>query len=104
MEDLRGLHYTLCIVSVPLSGPSTVLDDNQYVIFNTSRSESMLRKKINSICYHTVHESVAMGEMLTTYMTTKLNLTNLLTKVLFGRQINYLVGRILDDIYDDFLK
>ncbi len=35
------------------------------VIYNTQRPESVLKKKSNSICYHTVWESVTMGESIT---------------------------------------
>ena len=42
-----------------------------------------------------------MREMLTTHVPTRFNLIKLLPKVLFGHQRKYLVGEILDDIYDD---
>ena len=87
-------------MGVPVPGPSFVLGDNQYVIFNTSRPESALKKKSNSICYHAVRESVAMGKMFTGHVPSKLNLANLLTKVLFGSLHRTLVGRIVKDIYD----
>ncbi len=38
------------------------------VINNTSKPESVLKKKNNAVCYHTVHESVAMGKSLITYL------------------------------------
>ena len=44
----------------------------------------MLKKKSNLICYHAVRESVAMGEMLTGHVPSKLSLADLLTQVLFG--------------------
>ena len=100
MEDLRGLRYKLRMMGVPVPGPSFVLGDNQSVIFNTSRPESTLKKKSNSICYHAVRESVAMGEMLTGHVPSKLNLADLLTKVLFGSLRRTLVGRIVEDIFD----
>ena len=89
-------------MGVPVPGPSFVLSNNQAGIFNTSRHESTLKKKSNSICYHVVRESVAMGEMLTGHVPSKLNLANLLTKVLFGSLRKTLVGRILEDIYNTF--
>jgi hypothetical protein len=33
-------------------------------VHNTQRPESILKKKSNSICYHAVHESAAMGESI----------------------------------------
>ena len=64
MEDLRGLCYKLRMMGVPVPGPYFVLGDNQSVIFNTSRPESTLKKKRNSICYHAVRESAAMDKIL----------------------------------------
>ena len=60
----RGLMYKLRIMGIPISGPSYIFEDNISVVHNTSRSESVLKKKSNSICYYAVHESVAIGESL----------------------------------------
>ena len=90
------------MIGVLVPGPSFVLGDNQSVISNTSQPESTLKNKSNSICYHAVRESVAMGEMLTGHVPSKLNLADLLTKVLFGSLHRTLVGRIVEDIYDTF--
>ncbi len=35
-----------------------------YKVTNSSKPESQQKKKCNSICYHAVRESVAMGETL----------------------------------------
>ena len=45
-------------------------------------------------------ESVAISKMLTGHVPSKLNLADLLTKVLFGSLRRTLVGRIVEDIYD----
>ena len=65
-----------------------------------SQPVSTLRKKSNSICYHAVRESVAIGELLMGNVPSKLNLADLLTKVLFGSLCRSLVGRIVNDIYN----
>ena len=54
VETLRGLRYKLCMMGVPISGPSHVFGDNMSVIYNTQKLESTLKKKSNQICYHTV--------------------------------------------------
>ena len=100
METLRGLRYKLRMMGVPIPGPSFVMGDNQSVIFNTFRPESVLRKKSNSICYHAIRESVAMGKILTAHVRSEDNLADLLTKVLFGLQRRLKVVGILDEIYD----
>ena len=70
------------------------------VIYNTSRPESTLKKKSNSICYHAVREAVAMKEAVTSNIRTHLNLADLLTKVLYGEARKRLVRNLLYDIYD----
>ena len=100
MEKLRGLRYKLRMMGVPLTGPSYIYGDNMSVIHNTQRPESTLKKKSNSICYHAVRESVAMGESLTGHIRTEHNLADLLTKVTFGSKRRRLVQGILHDIFD----
>ena len=101
METLRGLRYKLRMMGVQLSGPSFVYGDNMSVIHNTQRPESMLRKKSNSICYHAIRESVAMGEMLTGHVSTHHNPADIATKVLGGGQKrDYLVGLVIHDLTD----
>jgi hypothetical protein len=100
MERLRGLRYKLRMMGVPVTGPSYIYGDNMSVIHNTQRPESTLKKKSNSICYHAVRESVAMGESLTGHIPTERNLADLLTKVTFGSKRVRLVSGILHDIFD----
>jgi hypothetical protein len=101
MESLRGLRYKLRMMGVGISGPSYIYGDNMSVIHNTQRPESMLKKKSNSICYHAVRESVAMGESLTAHIGTNENVGDLATKVLYGQKRRYMVSQLLYDIYDD---
>ncbi len=59
---------------------------------------------MNSICYHAVQKSVAMGESLITHIKSEDNLSDLMTKVTHGAKHRRLVGNILYDIYDDHPK
>ena len=61
------------MMGVEIDGPTYIYGDNQSVINNTSKSESVLKKKLNSICYHFVKEAVAMKECLTTHIPTERN-------------------------------
>jgi len=70
------------------------------VIYNTSRSESTLKKKSNSICSHAVREAVASDELLTTHCKTGDNHSDMMTKVLYGQKKRDNVSCILYDIYD----
>ena len=49
VEALRGIRYNLRMMGAPLTGPTYVYGDNMSVIYNTSRPESTLKKKINYI-------------------------------------------------------
>jgi ribosomal protein L31E len=101
VEVLRGLRYKLRMMGVPISGPSFIYGDNMSVIHNTQRPESTLKKKSNQICYHAVRESIAMGESLTSHISSQENPADLATKLIPGGQKrNYLVSKILYDIYD----
>ena len=71
------------------------------VVHNISRPESVLRKKSNLVCYHTVHKSVAMGEHLVGHIPSKESVADLMTKVLYGQKRRYLVSSILYDINND---
>ena len=101
MEALRGIRYKLRMMGVPISGPSYIYGDNMSVIHNTQSPDSMLKKKSNSICYHAVRESVAMGESLTGHVSTHENVSDLCTKIMAGgMKREYLVSKVLHDIYD----
>ena len=101
METLRGLRYKLRMMGVPLSGPSFIYGDNMSVIHNTQRPESTLKKKSNSICYHAVRESVAMGESLTGHVRSENNPADIATKVMpGGRKRDHCVGLSMSDIAD----
>ena len=101
VEALQGIRYKLRMMGVPIAGPTYVYGDNMSVIHSTQRLESTLKKKNLSICYHAVHEAVAMGEILTSHVWTENNFSDFMTKVTYGQQRHHLVGSVLFDIYDD---
>jgi hypothetical protein len=76
-----------------------VYGDNMSVVTNVSRPEPTLRKKSNSICYHPVHEAIAMGEALVAHIPTKKNLADLFSKVLHGQMHRSLVDQMLWDVF-----
>ena len=97
IKKLRGLRYKIRMMGILLTGPLYIYGNNMSVITDT---KSTLKKKNNSICYHTVKDSVAMGESLTAHIKTKVNLADLLTKVMYGAKHCKLVGGIFHDIFD----
>jgi len=104
-EKLWGLRYKCRMMGIPLFGPSYVYGDNKSAITtNSTRPELTLNKKCNSICYHAIRESVAMGESLLTHVGTRDNLTDLLTKPTFGAKRRKLVSGLLYDIFDNRVR
>ena len=102
MEANRGLRYKLRMMGVPIDGPTYVFCDNQSVVANTSKAESVLKKKSNSIAYHAVREAVAMKEILISYISTDKNVADIMTKVLpSGQRRTDLVQMLLWDITHD---
>ena len=99
MEANRGLRYKLRMMGVPIDGPTYIFCDNQSVVSNTSKAESVLKKKSNSIAYHAVREAVAMKEILICYISTDKNVADIMTKVLpSGQRRTDLVEMLLWDI------
>ncbi len=92
------------MMGILLTGPSFIYADNKSQVTNSTIPESTLKKICNSICYHAVRESVAMGESLITHIDSGDNLSDLMTKVNRGGKHRQLVGNILYDIYDDHPK
>ena len=62
VEALHGIRYKLRSMGVDIAGPTYIYGDNMSVIHNTSKPESVLKNKFNSICYHFVREAVAMKD------------------------------------------
>jgi hypothetical protein len=88
----------------PLTGPSFIYADNKSQVTNSTRPQLTLKKKCNSICYHAVRESDAMGELLITHINSEENLSDLMTKVTCVSKRRQLVGNILYNIYNDHPK
>jgi hypothetical protein len=63
------------------------------IVNNTAFSETMRKKKSNSIAYHAVREAVAMGEILMAYIPTDDNVADLMTKALPGGEMRDHVGQ-----------
>jgi hypothetical protein len=101
IETCRDLCYKLRMMSVALSGATFVYGDNMYVVHNTQRPESVLKKKSNSICYHAVPESSAMDESIIWHVPSVENLADIFTKVVPGGQKrNHLIHLLLHHLCD----
>ena len=99
IDALRRIRYEPWMMGIPIFSLSYIYGDNMSVVHNTSRPESVLRKKSNSVCYHAVCESVGMGESLVRHIPSKENVADLMTKVLYGQKRKHLVSNIFYDIH-----
>jgi hypothetical protein len=52
IDLVEGLRYKLRMFGIPLDGSTIVLCDNESVVVNTTRSDSVVKKKHVSIAYH----------------------------------------------------
>jgi hypothetical protein len=101
IETCRGIRYTLSMMGVTLSGPMFVYGDSMSVVHNTQRPESVLKKKSNSIFYHMVRESAAMGDSIIGHVPSVDNPADICTKVAAGGQRrNHLIHLLLHDLCD----
>jgi hypothetical protein len=101
IETCRGFRYKLRMMGVVLSGPTFDYGENMSVVHNTQRPESALKKKSNSICYHAVRESAAMGESIIGHVPSVDNPADICTKfVPGGKKRNHLVRLLLHDLCD----
>jgi hypothetical protein len=101
IETTRGLRYKLRMMGVTIDGPKYVYGNNMSVVHNTQRPESVLKKKSNTICYHAVWESAAMGESIIGHIpSVKKSAEICTTAVPGGQKRDHLIGLLLHDIVD----
>ena len=78
----QGINAARCLrmIKISISSPSYIYGDNMSVVNNTSRPESVLKKKSNQVCYHTVCGSVAIGKDLVEHIPSNENIADLIPK------------------------
>ena len=70
-DAVRGLRYKLRMMGIPISSHSYIYGDSASAVHNTSRPESVLKKKSNPVFYNAVHELVAVDESLIGHIPSK---------------------------------
>jgi hypothetical protein len=101
IETTRDLRYKLRLMGVTIDGPTYVNGDNMSVVHSTRRPESVLKKNSNTICYHAVRESVAMGESIIGNVPSVNNPADICTKAMpCGQNRDHLIGVLLHDLVD----
>jgi hypothetical protein len=92
IEHITALRYKLRMFGVPVDEPADILCDNEAVVNNSSKIESTLHKKHNSIAYHMTRWHVAAEVIRVGWIGTKENLADALTKRLSVVERDYLFG------------
>ena len=77
---IKGLRYKLRLMGVPIKGSCNVLCDNESVVKNCSRIESILHEKHSSIAYHMSRWAVTAGEVSVGWINSAFNLADSFTK------------------------
>jgi hypothetical protein len=80
---------------IPIDDPANVYCDNHGVVVNSSKPESTLKKKHNSIAYHRVREAAAAGTVRIAKEDGQTNIADLLTKPLGGPRLKELCSMVL---------
>jgi len=84
VELVESLRYKLRMFGIPLYGPTSIFCDNESVVHNANRPDSVLKKKHNAISYHKIRESVAAGIIQVFKISSDYNTADLFTKILSG--------------------
>lgn len=99
-EYLKSFRYKLRMMIIHVNDRCFVYGDNQSILWNTTVSDLMLKKKTGSVAYHFVREGVSRDCWRTSYIKSTWNPADLLTKVLSAGINQYQkVRQILYDIY-----
>ena len=79
-----------------MNTPVCICGDNMSVTHDTSKPESTLKKKANSVCHHCMREAAAADECRTGHVSTHENPADIATKPLpAGEKRDYLVSKLL---------
>ena len=99
-EYIRSLRYRLRMMGIPVEEAAYIFGDNKSVLANTINPGSTLKKKCAAVAYHLVREGVARGEWITAWISTHLNIADLLTKPMSsGEKRNGFVKKVLQHIF-----
>lgn len=93
LESITHLGFKLQVFGIPLdSDPAHIFCDNESVVKNSTRIESTLHKKHNSIAYHYVRWNVAAGVASVSWIDGAFNLADAMTKRLTEHHRDKLFG------------
>ena len=100
-EYVCGLRYKLRMLRILVELLTYIFGDNQYVLVNSSKPHSSLKKKSSSIAFHFVREGVVKDEWRVAYLNTNYNPADMATKSLDGGEKGYcFTYYLLHCVYD----
>jgi hypothetical protein len=85
------VRYMLWSLGVALDGAASMLGDNMSVVLNNTVPSSDVKKKHNVIVYHRVREAIAARIMGFSYIKSKENASDVLTRPLRNEKFHYLM-------------
>jgi len=80
VSAIEALRFKLRMFGVAIDGPAYVYCDNESVVNNSSKVESTLNKKHNSVAYHYVRNAVAASVITVAWISSEDNLADTFTK------------------------
>jgi hypothetical protein len=83
------------MMGIPVDGSTSVFCDNESVFKNSTRPESVLKKKHNAIAYHRVREAQAADTIRIAWESGKSNIADVLTKLMPGPTLRELISHVL---------
>ena len=92
LEGIIVLQYKLKMFAVQIDGQTDVLCDNRSVVTNTSKVDSKLHKKHNSLDFHAVRWAVVDKILRVGKVDTKENLSDAFAKLLTAAEKDHLSG------------
>ena len=82
-------------MGIPVDGSTSVFCDNESVFKNSTRPESVLKKKHNAIACHRVREAQAACTIRIAWESGKSNITGVLIKLMPGPTLRELISHVL---------
>ena len=95
VEIICGLRYKVRFMGIPIDKETHVMVDNMSMVYNTTRLESTLKKKSNSLAYHFIRESTVAKEIKIQHVGAKDNMSDMLSKSQSGPDRKQLAQMLL---------
>eukprot|EP00957_Ditylum_brightwellii_P001429 111734-Ditylum_brightwellii.AAC.2 len=86
VDQIDDLHYTLCMLSVPVTGPSRMFGDNLSVVKSATMPSGKLLKHQNILNFHRVREAQFVGFINFVHIDGKHNPADVYTKHTLSRE------------------